>query len=97
MKSPNKTRAEAASDALSAAEGLEERALSEKAEAERWQRWIDSWETRNDYPARWHMEELRNRTQERAKKKNLDVRELLGAIDKLIDRAHPPGATAQSA
>jgi len=80
----NDTRADAALNALSAAEELEDCATSETAIAAQWQRWISSWETRNDYPARWHAERLRDRLKVRAEKKGLRVEALLEAIDELL-------------
>lgn len=78
------TRAEAALNALSAAEDLEDRAASEGAIAAQWQRWIMSWETRADYPPRWHAERLRDRLRTHAEKRGLRVEDLLAAINEML-------------
>jgi len=51
---------------------------------ERWFRRIDEWLKKDEYAPHDEVEERRDRTEQAAKKKGLDVSRLLNLIDKLI-------------
>lgn len=79
-----KKRAEAAFRVLAAADAIQDQTTAESTTAARWQRWVETWVNRDEYPEQSHLEELRDRLRELSEGKSLRVQELLNAIDKMI-------------